>query len=188
MKYTTIVGKPSEITFYHAEYLISRHAYELGLKKPIKRLYAVGVRSSFNSFKMTIRIFKDNPDTDVYGANIYNRYLQTRSLSRLNQAVSQTATTTLTNNATKFVDTNLWNYSNTVEIISDDAERYYSAESLQSILVCTGVYNRETYDVTSDKNHGHRDIIIDATLKQPKHTCEHVLDAVKLIFDIEKFH
>jgi hypothetical protein len=43
LQYTAIVGKPSEITYYHAEYLISRHAYQLGYKNPIKRLYAVGV-------------------------------------------------------------------------------------------------------------------------------------------------
>ncbi|CAF4674022.1 unnamed protein product, partial [Rotaria magnacalcarata] len=63
------VGKPSEITYYHAEYLISRHAYELGYKQPIKRIYAVG----------------DNPDTDIFGANVYNRYLQTRAVSKLKQ-------------------------------------------------------------------------------------------------------
>lgn len=45
MQYTAIVGKPSEITYYHAEYLISRHAYDLGYKQPIKRIYAVGVSS-----------------------------------------------------------------------------------------------------------------------------------------------
>jgi hypothetical protein len=43
LQYTAIVGKPSEITYYHAEYLISRHAYDLGYKQPIKRIYAVGV-------------------------------------------------------------------------------------------------------------------------------------------------
>jgi hypothetical protein len=86
------------------------------------------------------------------------------------------------------IDTNLWGHSDALELDVDDAEHYYSAESLESILVCTGVYNRETYDEISDKNHGHRDMIIDAGLKKPKHTCEHVLDAVKLIFDIEHFH
>ncbi|CAF1293642.1 unnamed protein product, partial [Didymodactylos carnosus] len=42
LQYTAIVGKPSEITYYHAEYCVSRHAQELGIRKPIKRLYAVG--------------------------------------------------------------------------------------------------------------------------------------------------
>ncbi len=34
-------------TYYHAEYLVSRHANELGLKLPIKRLYAIGVSRFF---------------------------------------------------------------------------------------------------------------------------------------------
>lgn len=41
-----MVGKPSELTYYHAEYLISHHATGLGLTLPIKRLYAVGVSFS----------------------------------------------------------------------------------------------------------------------------------------------
>jgi putative flippase GtrA len=185
-----MVGKPSELTYYHAEYLISHHASELGLKLPIKRLYAVGVSLSFllNYFTNKILSFKDNPETDIYGANIYNRYLQKRSLSRLNQVVSQTATATLTSNARSIVDKHFWNSPNPVELIVDDAERYYSAESLESILVCTGVYNRETYDEVSSKSYAHRDIIIDCELKIPKHTCEHVLDAVELIFNLEQFY
>jgi hypothetical protein len=94
----------------------------------------------------------------------------------------------LTSTTRNVVDKNLWSAPNPVELIADDAERYYSAESLESILVCTGVYNRETYDEASEKNYAHRDMITDSELKIPKHICEHVLDAVKLIFDIEQFH
>ncbi|CAF4131263.1 unnamed protein product, partial [Adineta steineri] len=68
------------------------------------------------------------------------------------------------------------------------AQHYYSAESLESILVCTGVYNRETYDETSGENHGHRDMILDFKLRKAKYICEHVLDAIQLIFNIEQFH
>jgi hypothetical protein len=103
----------------------------------------------------------------------------------LNQVVSQAATTSLTGNV---IDENLWNLPNAVEVIVNDAEQYYSAESLESILVCTGVYNRDTYDETSGRNYSPRDMIIDPELKIPKHICEHVLDAVKLIFKIEQFN
>jgi hypothetical protein len=119
---------------------------------------------------------------------VYNRYLQTRALSKLKQVVTQTATASLTTNASPFVDTNAWNHSQTVELVADDAEHYYSAENIQSILVCTGVYNQEAYDETTGINHGHRDMIIDPELKKPKYTVEHVLDAVKLVFDVEQFH
>ena len=133
-------------------------------------------------------MFKDNPDTDIYGANVYNRYLQNRSLSRINQVVSQTATSMLSNSTRKVVGTNLWRYSDDLELVVDNAEHYYSAESLESVLVCTGVYNRETYEELSAKHHGHRDMITDAELKKAKYICEHVLDAVKLIFNKEQFH
>jgi len=169
LQYTSIVGKPSEITYYHAEYLISRHASDLGIKQPIKRLYAVG----------------DNPDTDIFGANVYNRYLETRTLSKLKQVVTQTAAASLTGSSTT-TDTSVWNRSNVIELVADEAEHYYSAESIQSILVCTGVYNQDA-DTTTDVDHGHRDMIIDPVLKQPKYTVEHVLDAVKLVFDIEQY-
>lgn len=120
----------------------------------------------------------------MFGANVYNRYLQTRSLSKLKHVVTQTATVSLTSPS---MDNNAWNTSNAVELAADDAEHYYSAENIQSILVCTGVYNQEVYDESSSINHGHRDMIIDPELKKPKHTVEHVLDAVKLVFDLEQF-
>lgn len=50
------------------------------------------------------------------------------------------------------------------------------------------MYNHETYDEASSKNYAHRDMIINPELKIPSYTCEHVLDAIKLIFDIEQFH
>ena len=73
---------------YHAEYLLSHRAYTIGLKLPVKRLYAIDVCSSFSS-------------------------LTFQSISSLQ--------------------------NNPVEVLVNDAERYYFAESLQSILVCTGV-------------------------------------------------
>lgn len=103
--------------------------------------------------------------------------------------MAQTTTASLTaNSSSPTLDTSAWNHSNTVELIADDAEQYYSAENIQSILVCTGVYNQEAYDESIGINHGHRDMIIDPELKKPKYTVEHVLDAVKLVFDIEQYH
>jgi hypothetical protein len=124
----------------------------------------------------------------VFGANVYNRYLQTRALSKLKQIVTKSSTASLTDTISPTIDTNAWNHTNTVELVVDDAEQYYSAEQIQSILVCTGVYNHDAYDETASIDHGHRDMIIDPELKKPKHMVEHVLDAVKLIFDIEHYH
>lgn len=138
-------------------------------------------------FRICIFLFQDNPDTDVYGANVYNQYLQNRSLPRRNQIVSQITTASLMGSGKNTSDEDSSMKSNSVDSMVSDAEQYHTAETLESILVCTGIYNRETYDETLVRNHGHRDMIIDSELRKPKYTCEHVLDAVKLIFDIEQF-
>lgn len=131
---------------------------------------------------------KDNPNTDVYGANVYNRYLQTRTVSQVNEIVSLIASDTLAGNADKSSYANHRTHLNSLQIVRDSVEQYHTAESLEPILVCTGVYNRDTYDENSITNHGHRDMIVDSELKKSKYICEHVLDAVKLIFEIENRH
>ncbi|KFV95797.1 Cat eye syndrome critical region protein 5, partial [Eurypyga helias] len=60
LKYEALMGKPSKLTYQYAEYLIRAQAAERQWEQPIQTLYAVG----------------DNLMTDVYGANLYNRYLE----------------------------------------------------------------------------------------------------------------
>ncbi|NXP51119.1 HDHD5 hydrolase, partial [Heliornis fulica] len=63
LKYEALMGKPSKVTYQYAEYLIRAQAAERQWKQPIQTLYAVG----------------DNLMTDIYGANLYNRYLEENS-------------------------------------------------------------------------------------------------------------
>ena len=42
MKYTALVGKPSEITYLHAEHTLNDMAQQIGIKDPIQRLYCIG--------------------------------------------------------------------------------------------------------------------------------------------------
>ncbi len=59
--YTALVGKPSEITYRHSEMMLQEQAKDvLGLSRPIKHIYCIG----------------DNIFTDIFGANLYNKYLQ----------------------------------------------------------------------------------------------------------------
>ena len=82
MVYTALIGKPSEITYRHAEHvlqqMVSRHVprdghpprslfqavESLGLSQPVKTVYCIG----------------DNVCTDIFGANLYNNYLRNRRL------------------------------------------------------------------------------------------------------------
>ncbi|CAM2117039.1 unnamed protein product [Caretta caretta] len=63
LKYEALMGKPSELTYQYAEYLIRMQAAQRHWKKPIQTLYAIG----------------DNLMTDIYGANLYNRYLEEKN-------------------------------------------------------------------------------------------------------------
>nr|KAF6373833.1 haloacid dehalogenase like hydrolase domain containing 5 [Pipistrellus kuhlii] len=60
LRYKGLMGKPSILTYQYAEELIRQQAERRGWAAPIQKLYAVG----------------DNPMSDVYGANLFNQYLQ----------------------------------------------------------------------------------------------------------------
>ncbi|CAL8129694.1 unnamed protein product [Orchesella dallaii] len=72
--YTALIGKPSEITYFHAERMLVKHARKIGINGPIRRIYAVG----------------DNINTDIFGANLYNQYLS-RSLVAAKRSVAMGA-------------------------------------------------------------------------------------------------
>lgn len=42
IKYSALVGKPSEVTYYHANHMISKHAKKLGINHNIDTIYAIG--------------------------------------------------------------------------------------------------------------------------------------------------
>uniref|UniRef100_A0A663MLV9 Haloacid dehalogenase like hydrolase domain containing 5 n=1 Tax=Athene cunicularia TaxID=194338 RepID=A0A663MLV9_ATHCN len=113
---------------------------------------------------------RDNLMTDVYGANLYNRYLEENSRkgskSRIQAKVA----------------------GGRGSLASAAAAR------CRSVLVCTGVYNphtevpldtRET--ITEAVFHGHRDFRFDPGLVEPDHIVPDVDAAVDLVFQLENF-
>ncbi|KAM9754533.1 haloacid dehalogenase-like hydrolase domain-containing 5 [Menidia menidia] len=174
LKYEALIGKPSVVTYNYAELLIRQQAEKLGWTTPVKRLYAIG----------------DNPMADIYGANLYNRYLQAgRRTKAQKQAKSG---------------------GGEAEAVDDDAPKmtpaelggatsaYGSEEELpdgcSSILVCTGVYSRDQQELPSDPAesvteqrifHGHRDFRFDPVLTQPSFVVHDVKEAVELVFGQE---
>ncbi|XP_066553899.1 haloacid dehalogenase-like hydrolase domain-containing 5 isoform X2 [Amia ocellicauda] len=171
LKYEALVGKPSEVTYHYAEYLIRAQAEERSWRKPIRTLYAVG----------------DNLMTDIYGANLYNRYLEERTSRKSSQARAKVASGTGTSGTT---------VSQEVEVDNawESELAAPSATACKSVLVCTGVYNPRT-EVPADHSesimetvfHGHRDFRFDPALVEPDHIVQDVDDAVELIFEQEKF-
>uniref|UniRef100_A0A673KQ73 Cat eye syndrome critical region protein 5-like n=1 Tax=Sinocyclocheilus rhinocerous TaxID=307959 RepID=A0A673KQ73_9TELE len=170
LKYEALMGKPSELTYHFAEFLIREQAAERGWRAPIRSLYAIG----------------DNLMTDIYGANLYNRYLDERMARKSTKAVANMVTGAGTPaSVPQEVDMdNGWES----ELASP------SATSCKSILVCTGVYNPHM-DLPKDASqciketvfHGHRDFRFDPALVEPEKIAEDVDAAVELIFEMEKF-
>lgn len=124
--------------------------------------------------------------TDIYGANLYNRYLEDR-LSRKNpKAIAKMLAATGS-------PTSL-SQEEDIDILVESKLALPSATSCKSVLVCTGVYSPDA-EVPPDASqciketvfHGHRDFRFDPGLVEPNHIVQNVDEAVDLIFEWEKF-
>uniref|UniRef100_A0A672U651 Haloacid dehalogenase-like hydrolase domain-containing 5 n=1 Tax=Strigops habroptila TaxID=2489341 RepID=A0A672U651_STRHB len=143
LKYEALMGKPSKVTYQYAEYLIRAQAAERQWQHPIHTLYAVG----------------DNLMTDVYGANLYNRYLEENSRqgskSRLASAAAAHCRSVL-------VCTGVYNPHTEVPLDT-------RASIAETVF------------------HGHRDFRFEPGLVEPDHIVPDVDAAVDLVFQLENF-
>uniref|UniRef100_T1IVC9 Haloacid dehalogenase-like hydrolase domain-containing 5 n=1 Tax=Strigamia maritima TaxID=126957 RepID=T1IVC9_STRMM len=160
--YTALIGKPSEVTYRYAEYIVAALAKSQGINHRIQRLYAIG----------------DNPDTDIYGANLYNRFL-TRRLESQKKSAKMVKMKNVAGAAVNKVDMIL-----SSDLGVDSAE---GADSCESILVQTGVYNKDAGLETC--NHSARDFLpVEEKLREASYTSENVHEAIDVIFEREDFH
>lgn len=128
---------------------------------------------------------------DIYGANLYNHYLQT---SRHTKAQMQAKSgrsgmdTDTVDGTPKMTSAELGGASSAYGAEED------LPESCSSILVCTGVYSRDQQELPSDPAqtvteqrifHGHRDFRFDPSLTQPSFVVQDVKEAVELVFQQE---
>jgi len=153
--YTALVGKPSEITYRHGEHVLQEQAKALGIQEPIKHIYCIG----------------DNVCTDIFGANLYHKYLQKRiqDTKLMSQSKIQ----------------NLGQGSRSIEnLVGAEVGMVGSgATSCFSVLVETGVYSSEG---VIDLNHSPRDFLPAETChKEPSFTTKNVYEAVSLILERE---
>ncbi|XP_060101765.1 haloacid dehalogenase-like hydrolase domain-containing 5 [Heteronotia binoei] len=160
LKYEALIGKPSTVTYRYAEHVIKRQMESCGWKSPLRHLYAVG----------------DNPMADVYGANLYNRYLQAQAEVNVTAMAADPKV------------------EECPKVKKDPAVSLSCVPSCQSILVCTGVYNHRG-DVPADCKmstmetvfHGHRDFHFDPSLVEASHVVRDVDDAIELVFQKENW-
>ncbi|TFK15548.1 leucine-rich repeat-containing protein 2 [Platysternon megacephalum] len=171
LKYEALMGKPSELTYHYAEYLIRMQAAQRHWKKPIHTLYAIG----------------DNLMTDIYGANLYNCYLEEKNSRKGSKGRIQAKVAAGTRSATISQD-------DEIDHTWQNELAPATATNCRSVLVCTGVYNPHT-EVPSDTResitetvfHGHRDFRFDPALVEPDHIVPDVDAAVDLIYQLENF-
>ncbi|XP_063283647.1 haloacid dehalogenase-like hydrolase domain-containing 5 isoform X2 [Pelobates fuscus] len=167
LKYEALMGKPSEITYHYAEYLIRLQAAAMRWSKPVQTLYAIG----------------DNLMTDIYGANLYNRHLQESNSRKTSETLVQAAS-----------GAGLATVSQEEDPAWENELSFPAATRCHSVLVCTGIYNPHTkvptdtsQSVTETVFHGHRDFRLEPELVEPGHIVDDVDAAVDLIFKLETF-
>ncbi|XP_029943250.1 haloacid dehalogenase-like hydrolase domain-containing 5 [Salarias fasciatus] len=140
LQYQALLGKPALRTYRHAEVLLRQQ----NLGRRVSTIYAVG----------------DNVMTDIYGANLYNRYLSRRHAAGTAELAVQ----------------------GTGSDVTEEAE---SASQCHSILVCTGVYDPRSELPPTQTGAAavglHRDLVLEPELLEPRHLVEDVEDAVDLL-------
>ncbi|XP_013415667.1 haloacid dehalogenase-like hydrolase domain-containing 5 [Lingula anatina] len=186
LEYTALIGKPSEITYRHAEHVLATLAKGLGIKKPLRKLY----------------MFGDNPEVDIVGASLYDKYI--KCTHRLSDTSSSSSSSESSDEESDHSNNNHHHHhhhdllaqgSIEEEAIPVKSRRIpkgvefseQTADACEGILVGTGVYNPTTTDLrdTTKPSYGHRDIESDVTLKLPGQFSPDVYEGVKFVFEKE---
>lgn len=158
LEYRALIGKPCEITYRYAEHVIDDVAKRIGITKPIEKLYFVG----------------DNPNVDIVGANLYDRYLK-RLWSNKDNGNSDEESDDLPQSRT---------------IPANVSLRRQSVRSIHGVLVGTGVFNLEKEKEKSQDDevyHGHRDITHEPDLAKPSRFVPDVCHGIQYILEQENF-
>jgi len=152
LQYMAALGKPSEISYLHATHCIQRMARQLDLPSP-RRLYVIG----------------DNPESDILGSNLYDRYLRRGGKGR-------------------FDHVNLGSFED-----QSDSERASLAtvERCLSILVETGVYSYGCAMNSAIQPVSKLIAELDQTeqlqLRRPTFVESNLLSAIRSIFNRERY-
>jgi HAD superfamily hydrolase (TIGR01450 family) len=174
LKYTALVGKPSEITFRYAEHCLSNQAKQLGVTEPLQRMYLIG----------------DTLEVDVVGTNLYQRYID-RLHRRINNEIDLSEDS-IDNPMSKHGLTYDSELPQSRNVPRNAALQPQTVTDALPILVCTGVYRPNNTESTlgedNEKHYqGHRDFPNNPALYKPSKIVKDVHEAVEYIVDFEHF-
>jgi len=190
LKYTALMGKPSELTYHHAEYCLAEQAQLLRLPAP-KTIYAIG----------------DNPESDILGANLFQQFLTQRTLRRAAAAMTAASASAAASSSTSASlsmpfqrGMHLAARDASAVPIDDQPETQmvdyddptfadHGAEQCYSVLVETGVYSASyplsQMGMSLVRHLG--ELSGNSVLKTPTFVEKDLLSAVKMIFRRECF-
>lgn len=196
--YTGLIGKPSEITYRHAEHVLQEQAAKIAAAHGPSRDPASRTAVS------NIYCIGDNVCTDIFGANLYNRYLHNRRRERNQVAAARQAAGGGGSELTAGEELTL---SRSIEHLiggggggdrgkggeadgnagSQNELSNSVAENCYSVLVETGVYSTDSKH-TVTLNHSPRDFLpVQDSYSEPTFTVKNVHEAVDLIFKKENY-
>lgn len=134
---------------------------------------------------------RDNLDTDIYGANIYNQIL-----SNINHKTKEKSQSKRLPDRKPLIKekSDLYqspNRSSThFEFFLNDSSFKSEALKIESILVKTGVFQGDEKTIENQKDeliYTHKDMLVDMSLRKPDHLVKDVYEAVKIIYEKENF-
>lgn len=162
LRYTSLLGKPSEITFRFAEHTLSLMAKRMGYTRAIDRIY----------------FFGDNPDVDVLGANLYNNFLRRfRHLSGSDRTRND-----------EDAQHQRASVSNSRMMPSQAALLPQTARVIDAILVHTGVYRPGDMEQKRGTSYCHRDFQGATDLVLPTFEVENCMDGIEMVLAEHNFH
>jgi len=195
--YTGLIGKPSEITYRHAEHVLQEQAALIAADAA-----AEDPDTCQNSLEPTagrtavsnIYCIGDNVCTDIFGANLYNRYLHHKRRER-NQVAAARQQRAAGGGSAGLTAGEQLTLSRSIEHLigggkGDEASQELSdpgAENCYSVLVETGVYSTDSKH-TATLDHSPRDFLpVQDSYSEPTFTVKNVYEAVDLIFKQENY-
>ncbi|CDS40148.1 cat eye syndrome critical region protein 5 [Echinococcus multilocularis] len=163
LKYTALVGKPSEITYRFSEHILSKVAKRMGISRPLRKIY----------------FFGDNPEVDILGANLYNMYLRRYRRLSGGRDVSAPEQSQLHMKAA---------VASSRTVPADATFLPQTCRGVEAILVQTGVYKPgDRQAIRSKPLHCHRDFMGAVDLILPTFEAANVLEGIKLLLVEESF-
>ena len=162
--YSGLIGKPSEITYRHSEHVLQSQAIRMGFRKPIRNIYCIG----------------DNICTDIFGANLYNRYLAARGAYNESYNRRRVASGGGRVGRGGSEESHLTRSRDIDHLVRSEGQ-ICGASNCYSVLVRTGVFG-------GTLEHSPRDFLpVESSFQEPTYAVNNVDEAVTLIFKEEDF-